>query len=260
MFGKLLKYDLRSMFKICVPLWLALLAVAVINRFTVHFSGKGILGALPTVVFMIFYVALVIAALMVSVVLIVTRFYNGLLKDEGYLMFTLPVKPWQLVTSKCITATIVSILSTLTAIVSVVLISSSTEAMRRVFREIWMNIPKLDGELWLCIVLVFLLLVAAIVNSITHIYAALSIGHLAQKHRLGCAVLAYIGINMAMTALGMILVDLLNRMNISIELSFNNPVKELNLILVILLFFSLAITAIYYFITERILTKRLNLE
>ncbi|MCI8524347.1 MAG: hypothetical protein HFF17_00130 [Oscillospiraceae bacterium] len=260
MFGKLLKYDLRSMFKTCVPLWLALLAVAVINRFTVHFRSDSFLGALPTVVFMIFYVALVIAAVMVSMVLIVTRFYNGLLKDEGYLMFTLPVKPWQLVISKGVTATIVSILSTLVAIVSVVLVSSSTEAMRQFCRELWGNLPKFTGEMWLCVVLSFLTVIATVVASVTHIYAALAIGHLASKHRIGYAVLAYIGINMVMTAIGMTLAELLSHTEISIDLDFINPFHAGNIVLTIVLVLTLIVIAIYYFITERILTKRLNLE
>lgn len=90
MLGKLMKYDLKSMFKVFVPLWLALLAVSVVNRFTIQFDSNAIIGGLPTVIFMILYVGLIIAVMVVAVALIIMRFYHGLLKDEGYLMFTLP--------------------------------------------------------------------------------------------------------------------------------------------------------------------------
>ena len=93
MLGKLMKYDLKSMFKVFVPLWLALLAVSGVNRFTIQFDSNAIIGGLPTVIFMILYVGLIIAVMVVAVALIIMRFYHGLLKDEGYLMFTLPVRP-----------------------------------------------------------------------------------------------------------------------------------------------------------------------
>ena len=69
---------------------------SLVNRFTMRFDNNAIIGTLPTVIFMILYVGLIIAVMVVAVALIIMRFYHGLLKDEGYLMFTLPVKPWQL--------------------------------------------------------------------------------------------------------------------------------------------------------------------
>ena len=84
MLGKLMKYDMKSMFKVFVPLWLALLAVSLVNRFTMRFDNNAIIGTLPTVIFMILYVGLIIAVMVVAVALIIMRFYHGLLKDEGY--------------------------------------------------------------------------------------------------------------------------------------------------------------------------------
>lgn len=41
-----------------------------------------------------------VALFVLTMIVIIQRFYKGLLCDEGYLMFTLPVKPWQLIATK----------------------------------------------------------------------------------------------------------------------------------------------------------------
>ena len=125
MLAKLLKYDFKAMFKIFLPLWGVLLVVSGINRL---FTGAGLdaeqgLGLVNSLMVLL-YVLLIMAVMVVTTVIIIARFYQGLLKDEGYLMFTIPVKPWQLVASKLISAVVISMLSVLVAIVSVLIIAS----------------------------------------------------------------------------------------------------------------------------------------
>ena len=100
MLAKLLKYDFKAMFKIFLPLWGVLLVVSGVNRLIsgsplAEGGGMGIFTSLLGVM----YVLLIMAVMVVTTVIIIARFYQGLLKDEGYLMFTIPVKPWQLLAS-----------------------------------------------------------------------------------------------------------------------------------------------------------------
>ena len=129
MLGKLLKYDFRSMFRVFLPLWGALLAISFINRLTLNSNSMGI----PGLVLFIAYIGIIFAVMAVTLVLVVQRFYNGLLKSEGYLMFTLPVKPWQLIASKGIAAMVVTVLSVFMAGLSVLIIAQQS-----------VNIPPLD--------------------------------------------------------------------------------------------------------------------
>ena len=261
MLGKLMKYDLKSMFKVFVPLWLALLAVSVINRFTTNFSGRGgMISTLPTVIFMILYVGLIIAVMVVAIALIIMRFYHGLLKDEGYLMFTLPVKPWQLVTSKCLTATIVSILSFIAAILSVCFIAMDGAAIKEIVRGIQQMAQYLTGDMVLTCVLGILSIIAAVIASVTHIYASLAIGHLAHSHRIGWAVVAYIGINMLFSALGVMFGSMADHYHWQFEFNIQNGVVAVNLILLGLLILCIIQIVIFFVVTERILSKKLNLE
>ena len=93
MLGKLLKYDLRSMLKQFAFIWPAALVMAVVNRFTIGLLDSG--DTFPELVSgmsMLIYVFILMALYVVSLLFIIQRFYKGLLGDEGYLMFTLPVK------------------------------------------------------------------------------------------------------------------------------------------------------------------------
>ena len=261
MLGKLLKYDFKSMFRVFVPLWLALLAVSVINHFTTRMTpNDNALGGLPQVVFMILYVGMIIAVMVVSIALIIMRFYHGLLKDEGYLMFTLPVKPWQLVSSKCIAATVVAILSLAAAVLSVLLIAADASFVPDLFRDLRQVLPHITGEMVLALVLVVVLIIAAVMAEITHVYASLALGHLANRHRIAWAVLVYIVINAVLSALMVVFANLADRYHWRIDLPQGDQVAVLNCVLGILILVCVVQIAVFFVATERILSKRLNLE
>ena len=261
MLGKLLKYDGKSMFRIFIPLWLALLAVSVINHYTVRTSlNTAILGTLPKTISMILYVCLVVAVMVVTVALVIMRFYNGLLKSEGYLMFTLPVRPWQLITSKCILATVVTILSLLVGFLSALLIGADPGDIVYFFRALWSVRDSITGDMVLCMVLMVVLVISAVLAEITHIYASLALGHLANRHRIALAVLAYIVINTVLMVALTFLIDLSFRFNWSAMIPSVETLPGLNALLGVLSALCLVQVVIFFVITERILSKRLNLE
>ena len=111
MFGKLLKYDFRSMFKQFAFIWPAALALALVNHFTVNgLDSTSTVGETTAGVSMLVYVAILMAMFIVA------------LGDEGYLMHTLPVKPWQLIGAKLLCAVVTTFLSVVVAILSVLVI------------------------------------------------------------------------------------------------------------------------------------------
>ena len=262
MLGKLLKYDAKSMFRVFVPLWLALLAVSVVNHFTIRSKlNTAVLGALPGTIAMILYVCLVVAVMVVTVALVIMRFYNGLLKSEGYLMFTLPVRPWQLITSKCILATVVTVLGLIVGLVSVMLIGAELGDISNIIRGMWAVRERITGDMVLCLVLVVVLVITAVLAEITHIYAALALGHLANRYRIALAVLAYIAINAVLMVALAVFADLSYRFQWDLTVfTSGDPLWRFNMALGVLIALCLAQVALFFVITERILSKRLNLE
>ena len=109
MLAKLLKYEFKATARLFIPLYIALITFTLINRVvnTVESVQKAIginIKTILSVISMVGYVVLIISISAITLIIMVQRFYKNLLGDEGYLMFTLPVKTWQNVLNKLIFA------------------------------------------------------------------------------------------------------------------------------------------------------------
>lgn len=269
MLAKLLKYDFKAMFKIFLPLWGVLLVVSGINRL---FSGAGLnaeegLGLVNSLMVLL-YVLLIMAVMVVTTVIIIARFYQGLLKDEGYLMFTIPVKPWQLLASKLISAMVISIISGVVALASVAIIAYFPE-MGQVLAELWkMGMKNVPNFLPLVILLVVSLFVG-IICSVSQVYASMALGHLAGSHRVGFAVLAFIVLSVIWSTVGSVIgmfgyPDLTSTMISINEIEVSVDVAGISNVLLTATVWGLILDVVrcvvHLIITNYILSRRLNLE
>lgn len=124
MLKKLLKYDLRSIFKYW---W-----IAAVSSLALSIAGGGCMSVmnsereLPTVLYMtalmVFFLVMFsyVAFAILSPILIFIRFYKNFFSDEGYLTFTLPVKRSQLLNSKLIMSSVTMIATGVMLIINVV--------------------------------------------------------------------------------------------------------------------------------------------
>ena len=110
---KLIKYDFREQFKEHIGLY----ALVFVSALTEIISESFKLD-LVSVFFWIFHSLSMIAMLICSFVIIVLYFRRNLLKDEGYLMNTLPVEPWMLYVSKFLTAFVLFVIDLIVAVLS----------------------------------------------------------------------------------------------------------------------------------------------
>ena len=283
MLGKLMKYDMRSGFRKFALIWIGLAALGVINGFTVKYVLDGenqnqlvnfFLGVLPMMLLVALYVAMGIFVL----VFIVERFYKGLLGDEGYLMFTLPVTTSAHIGSKLLTGMIFAILSTLVAIVSGILLMLVLEpvGLRETIRA-WSGMsaylrdnPLPAGTGWVMAEFAVYTLVAMAAANL-QIYTAISIGHLAKKHRGGFALLAYVGISIAFSiimngCMSLLQSDAFPNVLLNWEFCLDDTgwhvqgVGMMAAALGVALGLELLKGVGFFFATRAILNKRLNLE
>ena len=96
--GKVFKYEMLSMSRIFVPLFLALIGMSLVIGLSVNtdffIKGKSLASDEPNVFMMIFYMLFTILCTVSAVVLLVViekRFKKTMLGDEGYLNLTFPV-------------------------------------------------------------------------------------------------------------------------------------------------------------------------
>ena len=267
---KLLKYELRSTLKIFAGLWIAVLALAAVNRFTLNSFQVEINGfvdflihILPFIVFVCVMVGMAVAAL----VLLIRRFYGGLLGSEGYLMFTLPVKAWQLITAKGIAAVIIMLISSIVGILSVLLLlkwSIIEPMVSGFFRfRFWSDTVTLTAvEAVILAIEAVIIIIVVTAKGMYKIYAAAALGHLFRKGRVGMAFVMYI----AISVLGVILAGAMGEGAELFEDIASALFKDvslfggLNLCALIVFVVSAVPLAVFHTVTERILATRLNLE
>ena len=129
MLGKLMKYEFKAWGRVFFPLYIGILFLAIANGVSIGSSLKDEGGAMmdPNAlntqsILTLVLVALFVALFVITIVLTIQRFKKNLLDDEGYLMFTLPVKSSSLILSKFLVALIYAIISGIVAILSFTII------------------------------------------------------------------------------------------------------------------------------------------
>ena len=215
MLGKLLKYDFRAMWKQFSMIWLAALVIALINRFTLPFNRQGGLGTeneLLAVITISVFIGVMCAMFVVAMVFVLTRFYRGLLGDEGYLMHTLPVKTWQLVFSKLVCAIVVTVVNVLVSFLAMFLMMPINWI--EVFdMELWKRLVQgmlRQPDALLYLAEFFLLCVVALSLMVTMVYLSMAIGHLFHRRRVLMSVVAFF----ALDIVGNLLISLFGELGI----------------------------------------------
>ena len=102
MLSKLLRHEFRATGRIMLPVYALLLVscggCTLFGRLLGRYPESTVLSVVQTVFATLFGVT-TFGMLLLTLVLMVYRFYKNLMTDEGYLMFTLPVSRSQLIWS-----------------------------------------------------------------------------------------------------------------------------------------------------------------
>lgn len=268
MFGRLVKYDFRSMFKQFGFIWPAALLLALVNHFTLFgLNSTSTVGETTAGMAMLVYVAILMAMFIITMILVIQRFFKGLLGDEGYLMHTLPVRPWQLISSKLLSAVAATLLSIVVAVFSILLIAPVqwVPELGTLFRGLgylfthW-NIHATHGVFFLLELL--LLICVGMAQGYLQLYLAMAVGHLFSRNRVAMSVAAYIAINTVMgTLLGVLGSINFRPLRAALDvLSGMEGMAGAHVALWIAIVWTGLLSALYFFCTEYILRRRLNLE
>lgn len=276
MLAKLCKYEIKSIGRSLLPLYIAVLAASFISGVMGMSSVQNlmnynsVLGGVPYVIINMLYFGLNVALFVVTLLIIIQRFYKGLLCDEGYLMFTLPVKPWQLIASKGLVATVMSVLSGVVSFTSIMILAAfygeltlpAFTQITAVFGELWQIAPSWPLLALECIALLLL----CIFGALCMLYASMSIGHLAKRHRVALSFTAWLGLMVASNYATALVIELVDRTGLDVYLTtmLHNAqltgVGATHLLFVSLIVYSAISLTIWFVISNVILSRKLNLE
>ncbi len=265
MLRKLLKYELKATRRVFLPLYLALLVFALFTKLTSAFTPQwripvGISGTIYTIIMASMFV--------MTLVVMIQRFYRNLLSDEGYLMFTLPTKPWMHIVSKLLASMLWIAASVIVAIFSVLIITFNGEKINGIiqgFSVLFSQIARYwTASASLTIFEIIIATLISVTSGILLIYASIAIGHLFNKHK----TLASFGAFIILNTLSQIVVSLIGMIFsvtplANLHVSSNNVVDSLPM-LNMALAFGIVISGLgcvaYFAITNYVLGKQLNLE
>lgn len=256
MMGKLLKYDFKAGIRIFGFIWLGIVLMTGVTCGIFAITSEGNTAMLTMGIFTVLPLYLLImGSLVFPFVYASTRFYKGLLGQEGYLMFTLPTEPWKLLTSKLLTA-ILFVLGTIAVAVGAMIASIATMATATgatgvsIDGILGMDLFS-DGE----VILAILHYCFAGIRLILQIYLALCLGHLCRGKRLLFAVLFFFALNTATNILTSLLriITVENYYNAGIDALTGNLYSYT-------LPLNVGLCVLFFFLCERILRTRLNLE
>lgn len=277
MFGKLIKYEWTAMIRGMLPIYIAVEVMALVNA--ILFGGllrgdsvlmESIRSAVDMgqAISILIYMGLLLAMVVFSAIIIIQRFYKGLLQDEGYLMFTLPVKIWQLVLSKALVSLAMFILSCIAALFSIgcftgldffVNLAKFPKAAADVLALAFHENAGMAVQGLLIIMELMVLALLGVLSAIYHLYVSMALGQMARVHKAAMSVVWYVVIG---TAGSIVSFQYMSR--VSLLPIFQNvdsgQIMAVHLMLCLALLVNLAELAAEFAGTNFILSKKLNLE
>lgn len=256
MLGKLMKYEIKATARIFLPLYLALIALAVINHF-MSFNAASL--SLSQGITMTIYIIILFGMFVVSFIVMIQRFYKNLLSEEGYLMFTLPAKPWKHIVSKLIVSSMWTILSSFIAILSILIIALQLVSVSDIFLgmgQAWtLAYEELGNSLYHLTVQIIAGIIIGIASGTLMIYSSISMGHLSNNHKMLVSIGSFLGIyTLSQIVATLVFWSLLSNPN-SAQLT-----QVPHGIIWGAIALSAVFAVVYFIITNLILSKKLNLE
>ena len=261
MLSKLIGYEFRATRRIFFPAYLALLALSVLNAVSFALTSSLDDLSLPSGLLMMVYVVAIMAVAFLSLAYMIVRFYQNLLGDEGYLMFTLPVRPWQLLWSKAIVSTVWMAASVILSGISILIVTFGGLIADGEFGNLLQELPILWNGLASELGGGFLVGVSleAIVCGLSYViafcmqvYAALSLGQLFHRFRLGMSFVMYV----VCSIVEQIVFVLLG----SIHVEINVVQTGIMIAVAVMIVWKMVTAAVYFVLSNYLLSRKLNLQ
>ena len=277
MLGKLIKHELRGSGRTMLPFILVSLFLSVMAGLSMrameHQQDYSWFNILFGIVIFLFVAGLMAVCIM-SVVVVINRFRQNLLGDEGYLMFTLPVSVDQHIWAKLIVSAIWCLATALTCMLAVVLVLLCNV---RTFDVNWSEVGYVMGELGrvirefgilhivgYCLELLVMFFAGVCVSCLTF-YCAMAIGYSFANRKVLLSVLAFFGLDIFFSMVQSALIAALNgmpgveRFLDNLDLSQVGTAGSVHIVMLCWILYLAVYAAVLYIPTRLLLKKKLNL-
>lgn len=278
MLGRLFKYELKATSKVLVPIYIAFIAITIISRVSIDLQvDEGSLWSFINGMGLFVFIISAIAMFVATAIVIIWRFYRNASSDEGYLLFTLPVKVDYIIISEFLCALIWGFLMSVFAVLGIFLMIFNRNVDDNIINFSYFGniLSSLTADGIKAIFYLFLDILISTFQEIMSIYCAISLASLFNKHRLIFSATFYIGLLIVVNAFAILIMNIVEKIfpsgvynAYSEDISFSDIVTSWNtdvapiinsVVSIVDWFFLLVVISIEYIIIRKILSKNLNI-
>jgi len=257
-----MKYEFMAVGRVFLPLFAALIATVLVNR---------LLGALgmqtPARILIVVSVLLMVGIAVITLVLVLQRFWTNLLSSEGYLMMTLPVSTDRIILSKLFTAAVLYAASTVAVTISILILAGAQinwADMAGAINHFFTMSPFTPAQMALMATQALIAVILSVFSGILILYASMSLSMVFNRHRWLAALGAYFVISTALQIITSVVASigvvsgLFDRVG---NLFLNSPGPGVvHIVLLTVNVIGAMLCVAFYFITRYMLKNRLNLQ
>ena len=269
MVSKLLKYDFQSYLRLLLPVQLIVIGVALVSRLIQIFEpAKDAQEAINTVYngfftsSIVLYCIAIAVCFVMTVVVSVVRFYQGMYTNEGYLNHTLPVTPTQHIVAKLLNSMIFYIGTFFVVFISLIVITFgelNIELFKAGFYLLNKFVSEFGAQGVFIIIEAIILVILFGIHAFLKLYCCISIGQLAKKRKVLLAFGVYFGLYIVKQIVGtvFIIVAVINMdlMNEIMDWLYDRP----SVFLLLMIMYLIVVSAVYFVVNNLIMSKKLNL-
>ena len=259
MLKKLLKYDFKTLLHTMLPIYGISLILAVVSNIFLRINKLTPVFKIPSAFITGLAVLVAVGMVFITLIIGIINFYKQTVKDEGYLLHTLPVTKDSIIISKLTSVTVLSVLSVL--VMGITLVITLNIDLNKIIEVIKNLLDFFQNYKLTGILILIAVVIGQILNTLL-MYLSISFG---QKHAtsklLYSIIYGVVIYNITQILTMLVYVPFLTNQKIMEALEQELPPSGiLNTMLAVTIGVSLITSVIYYIFTKRNLEKKLNLE
>ena len=270
MVKKLLKYELMYYLRTLGLFLPIVLVIGLVTKIFIMLDGNNALSSIAIGSSVLMLAIACAAIVMLSTVVSIIRFYKNMYSSEGYLTFALPITCDQHIFVKLLSSLICQLVCLVTAVLAVVVAISGKPLNEVVdflsdgFREFFELYGA--GNAVGYIIEAVLLLLTSVVSNLLLFYTCITVGQTARKNRVLMAIVAYfvyyvitqtIGTVFAITVTVLESIGALDALD---EWFTAHSALMIHSYLCVAIVVNAALVFAFWYVTKKIMSKKLNLE
>ena len=263
MLGKLLKYDLKWVYKVVVVFYILAFIFSGLGRAFSQIENSLVFTVVSQISFS-FAISMMVSSLINCLMRLWVRFIKNVYKDEAYLTHTIPVEKKTIYASKAIAA-LISVCVTMCVILACLFICYYSEANIEALKSILeLAASTYNTTVVNLILLVFVVILLEVIYIVLIGYIAIILGHKSNKNKMVRTITIGVGLYLAMQALTLCLIAVYGIFNESV-MNLINTTDIINVDAIkTVMYVGIGIYVLYilllYVVGKRQLEKGVNVE